>query len=138
MTLTPFTQIHGSPVDRARLDEVRRELQRRRVQPRVRIGYFVYTSCIRAHRTVVICYVLQSCTSLIPFSYIPTYASYLAKYLVAYRERGIEISWLTLQNEPKHSANGYPTMTLSAQNEKDLLNALSQEVKNTYWTSRFL
>ena len=77
-------------------------------------------------------YVLQSYTSLIPFSYIPTYASYLAKYLVAYRDRGIEISWLTLQNEPKHSANGYPTMTLSAQNEKELLNALSQEVKNTY------
>lgn len=38
--------------------------------------------------------------------YLEVYATYLAKYIDAYKQEGIEIDFIIPQNEPLHSANG--------------------------------
>lgn len=38
--------------------------------------------------------------------YLEVYATYLAKYIDAYKQEGVEIDFIIPQNEPLHSANG--------------------------------
>ena len=56
------------------------------------------------------------------------YARYLARYVAAYSDNGIPISYLTPQNEPLHRANGYPTMGLAADIELKLIHALADRL----------
>ena len=38
--------------------------------------------------------------------FLEVYATYLAKYIDAYKQEGVEIDFIIPQNEPLHSANG--------------------------------
>lgn len=49
------------------------------------------------------------------------FANYLARFVQAYAEHGIQIDTLTPQNEPLHASDGYPTMLLSAQGQQALI-----------------
>lgn len=55
-----------------------------------------------------------------------TYADYLVKFVAEYAKQGIEISMLTLLNEPSVGALSYPTMDLTA-TEAALLTELTGE-----------
>ncbi len=46
--------------------------------------------------------------------YYGVYSAYLIKYLEAYRDEGILIDAITVQNEPLYEANQYPTMKMTA------------------------
>jgi O-glycosyl hydrolase len=66
-------------------------------------------------------------------SFTDVYAKYLRKYLEAYRTEGIRIDdYILPQNEPLHSANGYPTMSLSPQAEAKLVASLAKVHKLTW------
>lgn len=64
-------------------------------------------------------------------NYIDVYSKYLLKYLEAYKSEGIEISYLLPQNEPLHSANGYPTMTMTSQIQANLIKNLGEKIANS-------
>ena len=61
-------------------------------------------------------------------SKLDLYARYLARYVAAYSDNCIPISYLTPQNEPLHRANGYPTMGLAADIELKLIHALADRL----------
>ena len=63
-------------------------------------------------------------------SFTDIYALYLRKYLESYAREGINIQYLVPQNEPLHSANGYPTMSLSANDEAALVERLASEISS--------
>lgn len=44
------------------------------------------------------------------FNYIPQYAQYFAKYIDAFKARGVRVNAITPQNEPLTNQGGYPTM----------------------------
>ncbi|MEM9666962.1 MAG: glycosyl hydrolase, partial [Bacteroidota bacterium] len=60
----------------------------------------------------------------------PAFAEYFARFLEAYREAGLEIDALTVQNEPQHASDDYPTMRMTARSQatfiKDHLGPLLQ------------
>ena len=57
------------------------------------------------------------------------YARYLARSLQAYRDAGVAVGAMTLQNEPNFSPPGYPGMTLSVSQQRRLLDTyLSPEL----------
>jgi glucosylceramidase len=62
----------------------------------------------------------------------------LRKYVEAYRDEGINIEYILPQNEPKHSANKYPTMTMSPQVEAALVSKLSQEIDQAGLNTKIL
>ena len=49
------------------------------------------------------------------------YARYLVRTLQAYRDAGVEVRMMTLQNEPNFSPPGYAGMTLSVDQQRQLL-----------------
>jgi glucosylceramidase len=49
------------------------------------------------------------------------YADYLAKFVQAYSAKGLPIDTLSLQNEPLNSQPSYPTMTMTATQQVDLI-----------------
>jgi glucosylceramidase len=49
------------------------------------------------------------------------YANYLAKFVETYSAKGLPIDALTLQNEPLNSQPSYPTMTMTAAQQVDLI-----------------
>jgi glucosylceramidase len=49
------------------------------------------------------------------------YARYLVRSLQAYRDAGVDVRAMTLQNEPSFSPPGYPGMTLSVPQQRQLL-----------------
>ena len=51
-------------------------------------------------------------------SYYATYAAYLIKFIEAYAANGIEIHYLSVQNEPYYASNEYPGMTWTTFNTK--------------------
>jgi len=53
--------------------------------------------------------------------YLSTLAEYFVRFVKAYEQLGIEIDTLTLQNEPEHSTNGYPTMNMPWNVQRDLV-----------------
>lgn len=52
------------------------------------------------------------------WNYWQTYAQYFVKFIEAYRAEGINIESLTVQNEPLLSRDDYPTMKMSANQQK--------------------
>lgn len=64
-------------------------------------------------------------------SYASTYAKYLRMYVEAYKNEGINIDFILPQNEPLHTANGYPTMALSPDSERTLTLALADELSQS-------
>lgn len=53
--------------------------------------------------------------------YEDAYARYLVRYLEAYRDEGIPIDWLTVQNEPANIQLTYPTMIMSSEQQARLV-----------------
>jgi glucosylceramidase len=49
------------------------------------------------------------------------YAEYLVRYLEAYRAEGIDIGWLTVQNEPAAVTLDYPSMVMSPEQQARLV-----------------
>ena len=46
------------------------------------------------------------------------YADYLIKYIQAYKQEGIEIHTMTVQNEPEYGTAAYPCMDMTAEEQK--------------------
>ncbi|MRI66244.1 beta-1,6-glucanase [Gracilibacillus thailandensis] len=46
-----------------------------------------------------------------------TYADYFVKYIKAYADKDIPIDAITIQNEPEHTSESYPTMSMSAKEQ---------------------
>jgi glucosylceramidase len=59
---------------------------------------------------------------------IPALAKYFRKFVEAYKVQGIPIYAVTLQNEPQHSQNSYPTCIVSSAQEAQLAQAVKQEM----------
>jgi glucosylceramidase len=59
--------------------------------------------------------------------YIPTLARYFRMIMQAYAKQGIHIHAVTPQNEPGWPAGYYPSMVVTAQQEKQLINAMRAE-----------
>ncbi|WPH03324.1 Hypothetical protein R9X50_00620100 [Acrodontium crateriforme] len=53
--------------------------------------------------------------------YIPSAITYFTKYVDAFKELGVNINGLTLQNEPLNYPGGYPTMYLDAADEAAII-----------------
>lgn len=63
--------------------------------------------------------------------YTDVYAKYLVKFLLAYKEKGIPVFAITLQNEPLYVPDDYPGCSLNPEQAKNLAIALKKElVKN--------
>lgn len=55
------------------------------------------------------------------FNLIQEYAQYFAKYVDAFKERGVTVNAITPMNEPLNNQGGYPTMYLEAADEANLI-----------------
>ena len=55
----------------------------------------------------------------------------MVKYLSSYADAGINIEYIIPQNEPLHSANGYPTMILNSNQETKLVKLLKMYIDQT-------
>ncbi|CAH0392171.1 unnamed protein product [Bemisia tabaci] len=55
-------------------------------------------------------------------AYVDPYAQYFVKYLEAYRDGGVSVDAITIQNEPHNSRNGMPTMYIYADESGRLIN----------------
>lgn len=53
--------------------------------------------------------------------YYDVYSDYLLKYLEGYREAGITIDKITVQNEPLFQTNSYPTMRMNVEEQIDFI-----------------
>ncbi|KAJ8314758.1 hypothetical protein KUTeg_006908 [Tegillarca granosa] len=53
--------------------------------------------------------------------YQQAYSKYFVKFIQAYKSEGVEINAITIQNEPLNNQNGYPTMYMSSQIQRDLI-----------------
>ncbi|MGL4512477.1 MAG: glycoside hydrolase family 30 beta sandwich domain-containing protein [Lacipirellulaceae bacterium] len=53
--------------------------------------------------------------------YYASYATYLRKFVEAYAAEGLPIDLLSVQNEPLHSAPNYPSSTMTATQQADLI-----------------
>jgi glucosylceramidase len=53
--------------------------------------------------------------------YYASYATYLRKFVEAYAAEGLPISLLSVQNEPLYSAPNYPSSTMTAAQQADLI-----------------
>ena len=60
--------------------------------------------------------------------YTDTYSSYLSMIVAAYRNEGIVFGYMTTQNEPKHTANGYPSMGMTSDQQKALVITLKPKL----------
>ncbi|MDP5275922.1 carbohydrate-binding protein [Chengkuizengella axinellae] len=58
--------------------------------------------------------------SLSPDHY-QTYADYFVKYIEAYENEGLPIYAITVQNEPHHETNSYPSMYMSAEQQVEFV-----------------
>lgn len=54
-------------------------------------------------------------------AYTESYAKYLVKFIAAYQEEGVEITAITVQNEPLQNENSYPTTILLPEQEAKLI-----------------
>ncbi|MBN9239126.1 MAG: glycoside hydrolase family 30 protein [Leifsonia sp.] len=60
--------------------------------------------------------------------YEDVYADYLVKYVEAYHDHGIEISYLTIQNEPLVGARTYPVMEMGEYQELSIIQKLGPKL----------
>lgn len=49
------------------------------------------------------------------------FAEYFVKYINAFKQEGIVVDAITLQNEPMHETNGYPTMKMGWQEQNEII-----------------
>jgi glucosylceramidase len=49
------------------------------------------------------------------------FAEYLARFLEAYRDEGLEVHAITIQNEPEYNPTSYPTCGWSAAQQRDFI-----------------
>ena len=61
--------------------------------------------------------------------YFTTYTEYFIRFLKAYRDEGISIDTLTVQNEPEHAVNSYPTMRMSPSEQHTLIGKLGPRLE---------
>lgn len=54
---------------------------------------------------------------------MPAYADYFVKYVKAYKQMGINIDAISVQNEPAHQTSGYPTMLMIWQQQAMFIKA---------------
>ena len=54
----------------------------------------------------------------------PAYALYFLKFLQAYRDRGLPVGMVSLQNEPHNCKTGHPTMLMKPEDQAHLANEL--------------
>ena len=63
----------------------------------------------------------EMCGGSLLDEHLPTFATYWATYLKAYKERGVKIDAITIQNEPDtDQENGCPATLISAEQEMEL------------------
>ena len=60
---------------------------------------------------------------------VGTYAAYLRRVVTGYRDRGLPLDAITLQNEPAHVSGNYAGMLLSSSQEADLAVAVDAELR---------
>jgi len=60
--------------------------------------------------------------------YIDIYGDYFIKFIEAYKEEGLPIYAVTLQNEPLHETGSYPTMKMSANQQIKLIKNLGPKL----------
>ena len=61
--------------------------------------------------------------------YYEALAEYFVRFLKAYRYEGIDIDTVTLQNEPMHENDGYPTMFMWPQQQMAVIRALGPRLQ---------
>ena len=66
------------------------------------------------------------------------YAKYLTKYVQAYKEEGVTISYLTLQNEPQFDGADYPCMRMTKDEQIKLTKILGPMLKNAGLPTKIL
>jgi O-glycosyl hydrolase len=55
-----------------------------------------------------------------------TYARYLLRFLEAYQQRGVNVSAMTVQNEPLQNDSAYPSMRMLPQVEGEVIEAMTK------------
>lgn len=70
--------------------------------------------------------------------YEDVYAEYLSKYLKAYKEEGIDISYITLENEPLLDNRDYPVMQMDEYQEARVVKALGKKLKGNIKDTQIL
>ncbi|GAA2589013.1 hypothetical protein GCM10010435_79380 [Winogradskya consettensis] len=69
---------------------------------------------------------------------IGAYTDYLVKFAQAYRDAGVPIGYLSVQNEPKFSPPGYPGMLMTADQQARVINALAPKLAAAGLSTRIL
>ncbi|HET7484382.1 MAG TPA: glycoside hydrolase family 30 beta sandwich domain-containing protein [Solirubrobacterales bacterium] len=72
-------------------------------------------------------FIPNDCTGSLPFlkpEAYPAYAHYFLKFLLAYRDRGLPVSMVSLQNEPHNCNTHYPTMLMKPVDQAHLADEL--------------
>ncbi|MDP1677021.1 MAG: glycoside hydrolase family 30 beta sandwich domain-containing protein [Bacteroidota bacterium] len=70
--------------------------------------------------------------------YTEVYAKYLTKFLLAYKEKGIPVFAITLQNEPLYMPIDYPGCSLTSEQSRNLSIALSKELTKNNLDTKIL
>ncbi|WP_326834794.1 ricin-type beta-trefoil lectin domain protein [Amycolatopsis rhabdoformis] len=60
---------------------------------------------------------------------IGVFSDYLVKFAQAYGAAGVPIDYLSVQNEPRFPAPGYPSMTMDANQQADIINTLAPKLR---------
>jgi glucosylceramidase len=67
--------------------------------------------------------------------YLEVYANYFIKFLQAYKNEGIPIRSITMQNEPLHETTQYPTMLMNANQQIQLTKILGPKLNENDFSS---
>ncbi|MDY0276496.1 MAG: glycoside hydrolase family 30 beta sandwich domain-containing protein [Acholeplasma sp.] len=59
--------------------------------------------------------------------YLNVYSRYLSKFIKEYKKRDLDVYAITVQNEPLHEVNSYPTMYMEANQQKELIKEIGNE-----------
>jgi glucosylceramidase len=71
-------------------------------------------------------------------SYNSTFADYLVRFVQAYEDEGVPISYLSVQNEPQYSPPGYPGMLMSSSQQADVINQLAPKLASAGLSTKIL
>ncbi len=70
--------------------------------------------------------------------YYPVYANYLVKFIQSYQALGLDIYAITPQNEPRHESLNYPSMLMSAIDQREFIKELGQAVQANQIQSKII
>lgn len=77
--------------------------------------------------------------SLIGESVYNDFAEYFVQYIKAYKKEGIDINAISIQNEPRHSINTYPTMYMEWDEQNNIIkNYLGPKFKSSGLNTKIL